>query len=276
MKKSMKKLSALIFLIGVCISFNANAWFFFFIPGSVISAVSDAITGNEGDNCVGQQVAVGGIVKLSNGGSARVKSLSGVSSRCPDSNMPVRAMLEPIQINTPITPNTVITSSAPLATQARLDLPDSWEQKPLSDGMKAGRNVLYTVNRTTDSGLLLATVSRRGIADLGTYALTRSATAASRLDNPTQSGVTKVSINGTPAWQFVITGTTKVSPLFPSAASGMPMTVLQTIYEGKDEIIVLNSWTTTANYQNQEAELQRIAHSMTGITLSSNSNMTNH
>jgi hypothetical protein len=44
----VRKLSLLIFIAGLTVSFNANAWFFFFIPGSATRAIGDAITGAKG------------------------------------------------------------------------------------------------------------------------------------------------------------------------------------------------------------------------------------
>lgn len=64
-----------------------------FIPGSVVGAVSDAITGSEGDNCVGQSAKVGQIVKFADGGFGTIKSLSGTSSRCTDPIKPIRALI---------------------------------------------------------------------------------------------------------------------------------------------------------------------------------------
>jgi len=159
-----------------------------------------------------------------------------------------------------------------VSTKVKVSLPDGWAEAPLTDAMKAGRNVQHSLNRTTDSGLLLATVPRAGITDMATYSTTRGAAAASRLDGARQSQLTKQMINGIQTWQTEITGITRASALIPDTSAGMPITILQTIYEGRDEIIILNTWTSTANYQNQKAALQKIARSISGLdTLSSES-----
>ena len=82
----MKKPVVLLIVLGISLSFDANAWFFFFIPGNVTSSISDAITGDEGRHCIGQQAKVGDLVRTANG-VMRVKSVSGVSMRCADSNI---------------------------------------------------------------------------------------------------------------------------------------------------------------------------------------------
>lgn len=70
----------------------SGCWFVF-IPGSVTSAVSDSITGAEGNHCVGANAKVGDMIRLPGGGKARVKSLSGTSIRCQKPELPIRAML---------------------------------------------------------------------------------------------------------------------------------------------------------------------------------------
>lgn len=81
----------------LCLAFvaPANAWFFFFIPGSVTSAISDKLTGSEGDHCVSSAAKVGDTITIG-GSTYLVKSLSGTSMRCTNSAHPIRAMLEPV------------------------------------------------------------------------------------------------------------------------------------------------------------------------------------
>ena len=69
-----------------------GCWFVF-IPGSLINAVSDSLTGSEGSHCIVATARVGDVIKLTNGSSGVVKSLSGTSVRCTDPAYPVRALL---------------------------------------------------------------------------------------------------------------------------------------------------------------------------------------
>ena len=66
---------------------------FVYIPGSVISAVSDGITGDEGEHCVAATAKIGDAVSLPGGGRGTVVSLSGNSIRCKDNSIPIRARL---------------------------------------------------------------------------------------------------------------------------------------------------------------------------------------
>lgn len=81
------------FLIAAASTLLLTGCFFVYIPGSVTSALSDSITGTEGNNCVGAAAKVGDRVRTPGGGWATVKTLSGTSMRCADPAMPIRALL---------------------------------------------------------------------------------------------------------------------------------------------------------------------------------------
>jgi len=61
---------------------SAQAWFFLYLPGSVTGKITDAISGAEGEHCVGADAKVGSQIRLANGEIKIVKSISGTSSRC--------------------------------------------------------------------------------------------------------------------------------------------------------------------------------------------------
>lgn len=73
--------------------FLMQGCFFIFIPGSVVAAVSDGITGAEGRHCLAKTAKVGDVILIPGGGTATVKSLSGPSVRCTDPIRPIRALL---------------------------------------------------------------------------------------------------------------------------------------------------------------------------------------
>ncbi|MEI7430577.1 MAG: hypothetical protein WCL27_08980 [Betaproteobacteria bacterium] len=153
----MKKYLVPIFLALTVFSANANAWFFFVLPGSVTSKISDAITGSEGENCVSDRATVGDRISV-NGKFMVVKSLSGTSSRCTNVDYPIRALLEP--------------SSDPVPqsnTQAKIDLPDGWESRPPSDVAKNNGTIMRAYNRTIDSWLQISVVKRSAVTDIEKY-----------------------------------------------------------------------------------------------------------
>lgn len=81
-------------VVATTLILSLQGCFFIFIPGSVTSAISDSITGSEGENCVGAKARVGDFVRTPGGGSARIESLSGTSMRCNNPEMPIRAKLD--------------------------------------------------------------------------------------------------------------------------------------------------------------------------------------
>lgn len=91
MRVSAKKLLQII--AAMAFSVSLSGCFFVFIPGSLIQKVSDGITGAEGEHCVSRATTVGSRIRLRDGRTAEVKSLSGTSVRCTDPNMPIRAAL---------------------------------------------------------------------------------------------------------------------------------------------------------------------------------------
>lgn len=71
-----------------------GCWFVF-IPGSLIDATADAITGAEGRHCVSERATVGDYINLTDGTRWKVESLSGTSTRCQHPAHPIRAKLSP-------------------------------------------------------------------------------------------------------------------------------------------------------------------------------------
>lgn len=67
----------------------SGCWFVY-IPGSVISAVGDTLTGSFGESCIGPHVKVGDRVNMPAGGQGKVSRISGPHSRCSGAT-PIRA-----------------------------------------------------------------------------------------------------------------------------------------------------------------------------------------
>src|ERR1700693_5644125 len=158
----MKKLMAVMICLSAFASTNANAWFFFFLPGSVTSAISDAVTGSEGSNCVGPNAKIGDNIRPPNSSVMTIKTLSGTSSRCTQPEFPIRALLEPS--------TTPTSGAAPAFTsKAGIDLPDGWAPIPVTDQLKARGYFFQAVNRTIDAGLLMSSGKREGVTDMLEY-----------------------------------------------------------------------------------------------------------
>jgi len=81
-------------LVGLALVLPLQGCFFLFIPGSVVNAATDAVTGAEGDHCVSEFAKVGDTISdPATSRTATIKSLSGRSTRCTQDGKPIRAKL---------------------------------------------------------------------------------------------------------------------------------------------------------------------------------------
>lgn len=83
-------------LLALPLTLASQGCWFVFIPGSLIQAASDGITGAEGNHCVSTAAKVGDSIRLSDSTMWKVESLSGTSVRCQHPSQPIRARLSPI------------------------------------------------------------------------------------------------------------------------------------------------------------------------------------
>lgn len=61
------------------------------VPGSVQDGIHDMATGEQGNRCVSEAVKVGDPVKMPDGKIGKVTAIDGKSSRCTDTDKPIRA-----------------------------------------------------------------------------------------------------------------------------------------------------------------------------------------
>lgn len=228
-----------------------SGWFCVgFVPGSVISGVSDSITGAEGSHCVGEKVKVGDTIRLAGGQLGTVKSLSGTSSRCTNPEMPIRSLL--------VLSDSTAASASPsqITSNVRLQLPTGWEQMALTEQQVRNGIFIRGLNRTTDTGLFLGATRRAGITDLMGYAVARRANQANVLIDPEQSEVLQIEVNGRKAFRFEVTGRLK---------TGMRITYMMTIIEGATEVAMLNTWAAALNFENQRKGLAQLSELIDGL-----------
>lgn len=245
MRTFMRTFITLTFVVLTCASSNANAWFFFFLPGSVTSKIADTVTGSEGDNCVGSTAKVGDIIGLPNGGTATIKSLSGTSSRCTQPERPIRALLD--------------FSTPSFTSKAGINLPDEWKPTPLTDQQKFGGGLLMAKNSTVnDSGLYLGATKRKGAPDMMAVATNSRSALANTVAESQQSEIEQITVNGMRAWRYEVTGKTR--GLF-----GSKYTYLTTIMEGDQEIVTVRAWTPADTFEKQKESLKQLAGNISGI-----------
>jgi len=250
-KKRLISLSALLLALA---SNSAQAWFFFFLPGSATGAISDAITGSKGNNCVGSTVKVGDTIRLTDGSTGIVKSLSGTSSRCTNSEFPIRALLVPST-----EPNAGVTPA--FHSNAGIELSEDWEVQTVTDQMKSNHIFFTAFNRKNDVGLQLAAVKPVGNIDMMNYVeRTRTRQANGLVDGrPTEIEQTRVL--GMPAWRFEVTGGAPRNPK-------IRLTFMDTMIDSGTEVLLVTTYASAENFPKQKAMLIGLTDGVRGLTAS--------
>jgi hypothetical protein len=144
------------------------------------------------------------------------------------------------------------------ATSPNVDLafPAGWQTKHPTNWQRTAGMVIQASNNTTNSTVIVIAVDATGLTDRNAYMLNRRAAQESRLKDATHSDVTDVTVNGRPGKQFEVTGTN---------FEGVRVTFLYTAIFGHVELVVVNAWTTAANYNDQKAAFQWLAERVSGI-----------
>lgn len=231
---------------------NANAWFFFFIPGSVVGKITDGITGSEGENCVSSDAKVGGQIRLANGEVKTVKSLSGTSTRCADAQFPIRALLE--SSNLPSTPH---------VSNIGIDLPSGqggWVQRTLTATQKTQGAIFFASQPTTDAWLLVNSNPRTTSLELGVFAREKLAHYERIMSDTKSSEISRSVVNGVPVLQFTVTGYLK--------SAGINLTYFWTVFDLEKELLVVTTWTKTSNWDTEKLSLTKLPELISGLPAS--------
>ena len=108
----MKTLAATLLSLGLILfSSNANAWFFFILPGSVTSKIGDALTGSEGENCVGPDAICSDAIIMQMALAARMRWLQQSLARS------IEEQKELVEGQNKVLESTVAQRTAELASQ---------------------------------------------------------------------------------------------------------------------------------------------------------------
>jgi len=233
---------------------NAHAWFFFVIPGAAIDAIADAISGSEGENCVGSNVKVGDKITLSGGGGGVVKSLSGTSYRCTNPALPIRAMVVVRSAEDPSPPESPKATNTP--SRVGLRLPKGWESYPPSEPEAARGIVLNAIDRTTQTRVTLYSEKRQGAGDMVKYSEAKRATQAAALKNPQSSAIAPIEINSFQAWRYEVSGT---------AYDDERYTYHNTIIDTGSEIVRVSAMSKESEYSAQRSSMESLAYGLAGF-----------
>lgn len=258
----MKKIISTLIVASAFFCTGANAFFFFFLPGNVTGAITDAVTGSEGTNCVGSNAIVGSTIRVPGGSPMVVKSLSGTSSRCTQPEFPIRAMLVAPEASNlavlPVPSSTPIASvKAPIFTStAGIDLPDGWAPMEMTSAIKEKGYFFMASNRTVNAGLLMSVSKRAGITDMLEFAKAKQIAQIVTLKDGVKSNIEKIQVNSMPAWRFEVSGV---------GVKGINNTYQITIIDSGAEIVIINAFMYTASYADHATQLGLLASNIKGL-----------
>jgi hypothetical protein len=227
------------------ISFNANAWFFFFLPGSATRAIGDAITGAKGDICVKDTYKEGDVIPSTvTTNTAKIVSLSGTSSICQNPATPIRAEVE-------FTYNH--------SSKAGIEVPDDYDAQPIKDLERFnGRLLMAKSKSVSDKFIMISSMAKKPNLDMDTMANNFEKAQINLLKEGASKNSERLKINGLNALRFEVTGITK-------GVFGKDMTYLITLIDAGNEVLYINEWCPTSIFPETKPEFMNVVSSIKGL-----------
>jgi len=243
----MKKISALIFVIGVGLSFNANAWFFFFIPN--LGNLFDTQSSVKGNFCARDGVKVGDSAKSPAGHSLKLVNIIGTSPTCKNPSQPIFAEVE--------------YTFKP--SKAGINLSDDWEVGFTSDWERYGGEIIRAKSKSTpNKTLFINTFLRQPSIDLNRISNDTTKRLLSSMKNPTIVNSEELKIIGLNATRVEINAETRET--FSSK-----LTSLLTIIEGKNEYILISLGANKDDFDGFREEFKKFPEGISGVEGQTNS-----
>jgi hypothetical protein len=145
-------------------------------------------------------------------------------------------------------------SMPPIKSKVGIKFPAGWAEVKIA--VISPEIILQGLNRTIDAGALLGTARREGITNTLAYATTKRADQINRLTDPSPSNIVQVDVNGKKAYRYTVSGSIK---------TGIKVTYLTTVVEGLSEIVTLNTWTGSSNFESRRPALEALSTDLTGL-----------
>lgn len=150
-----------------------------------------------------------------------------------------------------VAPPAVKTGSSSL----QFPLPSGWAAKPMTASQAAGGGQVNATNPTIDAGVLVSQAAKAGVTDFVSYSAARRAATASRLKGASWSDLQEEVINGKRAWRYWVKGD----------SNGLVIQFHGTVIEGSDSVLLVNAWTSAANYPAHQSHLESLAALASGF-----------
>lgn len=223
---------------------DARAWFFFFIPGSVLGRIGDTVSGATGEHCVSAKAKEGDVMTSPAGNTAVIKKLSGTSSRCANPDLPIRAEME---------------FQFAFSSKAGIELPADFKPKEITSIQRFNGMLLNAVDESGQLQLVIHARPRRAGNDGGTLARDVAANMSKLVETPQISQEETLTINGVNAYRFRMTGVNK-------GIFGRSYTYIVTVLEGSAEYIVVNASYLTSTLPENVRVMTELAANVKGIS----------
>jgi len=151
------------------------------------------------------------------------------------------------------------------ASQVKITLSDEWTEERITPKMQYENVIFYAFNRSKDIGVAIAVFKRSESNDWQkTFLESRRQALKGMLDNIVETEPTYFNLGIARGLQTETTGNLKTG-------FKQRLTYLQSLIQGKDEVVFINFWVLADGYAKNKAEFLKIRETLTGFALPSTS-----
>jgi len=209
--------------------------------------------GGGGGFCVRDTMAVGDRVKLKDGSSASIETLTPNAPYCKNKDFPSGVTVVPLKTES-------CEFAVPANPDAGIYLPEGWKMQKLSCAALAKKKDIFfsAHNEALDGRFIMDDVPRSRIAtSIDVYARAFSKKQASNLDNGVVSEIEELQIGEYPAWRFHVQGELKTTH--------KPMVFIVTMIDHGSDFILINTYLPAEHYAEHADELNEIPYGIKGL-----------
>lgn len=236
----------LVALIAMIMSTHVQAGVIIFIPGAGISKMHDLLTGSHGEFCVSKTTKVGDVTRSPIGNTKTVMTLSGISSRCNNPEMPIRAMVE-LELN--------------FVLKIGFELPESYVTERLSDFDKFNGTVLIATATETKASIRVEALERQSTKDILILADEYRNDLGLAIGDVLAPIISETKVKGVRVVRIEALSNVESNPSF-----------LYTIMEGLKEVFVIKATSKTANFKANRSDFIKIPELATGFDMGNERN----
>jgi hypothetical protein len=141
------------------------------------------------------------------------------------------------------------------ASMVSISLPNGWTENELTSHQKKQSIRISATNTNIDGGMMISAIKRSAVTDVGKYISSRRSAAKSAGVNVEVSEAEVATIGVNEAYRYTSKNLIDI----------IKIRYIYTVIIGKDEIVMITSWTTEGNFDNVKQELISLADRIQGI-----------